>query len=110
MRNIIEFPATLPEIAATLREVSQQLLDRDIADQACGNMQPYLLSKAAEVIAELHDMIAHAPTALPNLPENPSAWQVEDHGHALVEYAFAEMVRKVLTRAPRVDVEMPTDR
>ena len=96
MRNVVEYPITLDEIATTLRRMSDDLTNVPADDMPIGDMRPWLLAKAASLVSELGKMIAHAPTYLPFLPENPSAHDLEDHGAAQTEFAFAEMVRKVL--------------
>ena len=110
MRNIIEYPATLPEIVESLRSLQRDLIEKMKQEMSCGDMQPYLVGKAAELIDQLGNMINHAPTHIPVLPENPTQYDLEDHGAALTEYAYAQMVNKVLILGERIDMEMPTDK
>jgi hypothetical protein len=96
MRNIIEYPVTLPEIVATLTQIAEEFRRRDAEELAIGDMRGMLVGMAAKLLTELHLMTENTPDHLPTLSACPNDHQIEDHGAALVEYAFRTMVRKAL--------------
>jgi len=93
----MEYPITLSEISQTLRDLAEQLDQKESEEEACGDMRAYLVRKAAEIIAQLNHMVAHAPDRLPVRPDNPNDFQIEDHGAALTDFSYREMVRLTLT-------------
>jgi len=56
MRNLIQYPVTIPEIVDTLTRLAAEIVEKDEEDQACGNMDAYILNQAAKLIAGVpHD-------------------------------------------------------
>lgn len=54
MRNLLQHPATLPEVIAGVERAARDARDAGRDAQACGDMRPLLLDKAAVLLRLLH--------------------------------------------------------